>query len=222
GGLIERADRARAHVPPTAVSSAPGDADLARALSPPRERFAPSARRDAKRFQEAVERSGAPLSATEPVAALALRFEAEMDSALVAAEAGCTPDELRRLLRRSPRLAQQLGSLEVQGGTVQRAVFVDAFPDLVRELELGTHLESRRARHDRLVRRGDALRKAGHPDAAVDAYSAALEAVPTSARAYNQRGLAQHDRGALDRALEDYDEAIRLDPRDAAVHYNRG
>src|SRR5581483_2359603 len=116
---------------------------------------------DAKRFQEAVERTGAPLSATEPIVALALRFEAEMDAALVAAEAGCTPETLRRTLDRSPRPAQSLGSLLVEGGTLQRTVFLDAFPDLVRELKLGEHLESRLARHDRLLRRGDLLRRQG-------------------------------------------------------------
>src|SRR5262249_15641660 len=129
-GLIDKADQVRAHVARSARAFAPGDVELVEALYPPRERFAALLRQDAGRFQEAVRRTGAPLAATEPVAALALRFEAEMGAALVAAEAGCTPDVLLGVLERSPRLALLLGPLRVEGGTVQRAVFVDAFPDL--------------------------------------------------------------------------------------------
>jgi tetratricopeptide (TPR) repeat protein len=221
-GMIDKADQVRDHVTRNAGAFARGDVELVRALYPPREQFAALIRRDARRFQEAVERSGAPLSATEPIVALALRFEAEMDAALVAAEAGCSPDVLLKAIDRSPRLAQQVGSLKVPGGTVQRTVFVDAFPDLVRELELGEHLESRQARHERLLRRGDALRKSGHTAGAIAAYTAALEAVPTSARAYNQRGLAQQDGGLLRQAIDDFTEAIRLDPRDPIAPYNRG
>ena len=180
-GPIDKADQVREHVIRNARAFARGDVELVRTLYPTRERFAALVRQDAARFQEVVRRTGAPLSVTEPIVALALRFEAEMGASLVAAEAGCTPDVLARVLERSPRLALLLGPLKVEGGTVQRAVFVDAFPDLVRELQLGTHLESRRARHDRLVERGDALRRAGKPTAAIEAYTQALEAVPTSA-----------------------------------------
>lgn len=221
-GLIDKADQVREHVERNASAFARGDIERVRSLYPTRERFAALLRRDAERFQAAVRRTGAPLTATEPIAALALRFEAEMGLPLVAAEAGCTPRTLLRVLERAPRLALLLGPLKVEGGTVQRSVFVDAFPDLVRELRLGTHLESRRARHDRLLRRGDGLRRAGKLSAAVAAYTEALEALPTSARALHRRGLAYHDRRDLPRAIADYTEAIRLDPRDAAAHHSRG
>jgi tetratricopeptide (TPR) repeat protein/mono/diheme cytochrome c family protein len=221
-GMIDKADQLREHVSRNSQAFNKADVELVQAIYPPRERFAALIRHDAKRFQEAVEKTGAPLSATEPIVALALRFEAEMDLPLVAAEAGCTPDVLRRTLDRSPRLAQLLGSLLVEGGTIQRSVFVDAFADLVRGLKLGTHLESRLARHDRLLRRGDLLRKQGEHGGAIEAFTAALEAVPASARAFHQRALAHHDRRDLDRAIADYTEAIRLDPRDAVAHHNRG
>jgi tetratricopeptide (TPR) repeat protein len=221
-GLIDKADQLRDHVTRNAQAFAGADVELVQALCPPRERFTALVRQDATRFQEAVQKTGAPLSATEPIVALALRFEAEMDLALAAAEAGCTPDVLRRALDRSPRLAQQLGALLVQGGTAQRPVFVDAFADLVRELKLGEHLESPLTRHDRLLRRGELLRREGDPAGAVEALSEALEAVPTSARAFHQRGLAHHDRRQLEKAIADYTEAIRLDPRDAVARHNRG
>ena len=43
---------------------------------------------DAERFSKAVAKTGCRLGTTDPVVALALRFEAEMDLALAAAELG--------------------------------------------------------------------------------------------------------------------------------------
>jgi tetratricopeptide (TPR) repeat protein len=39
---------------------------------------------------------------------------------------------------------------------------------------------------------------------------------------YNIRGLAYDSKGEHDRAIADYDEAIRLDPKNAKAYYNRG
>jgi tetratricopeptide (TPR) repeat protein len=40
--------------------------------------------------------------------------------------------------------------------------------------------------------------------------------------AYNNRGFVWHDKGDLDRAIADYSEAIRLDPKQANAYRNRG
>ncbi len=40
--------------------------------------------------------------------------------------------------------------------------------------------------------------------------------------AYSNRGSVYDDLGQHQRAIEDYDEAIRLDPQDAAAYNNRG
>jgi tetratricopeptide (TPR) repeat protein len=40
--------------------------------------------------------------------------------------------------------------------------------------------------------------------------------------AYNNRGFVWHDKGDLDRAIADYNEAIRLDPKQANAYRNRG
>jgi tetratricopeptide (TPR) repeat protein len=40
--------------------------------------------------------------------------------------------------------------------------------------------------------------------------------------AYNERGLAYGNKGQHDKALQDFDEALRLDPQNAMIHNNRG
>jgi tetratricopeptide (TPR) repeat protein len=221
-GLIPKADQVRGHVLKNPGAFTKADVDTILALYPPADRFAELVQKDAKRFQEAVALTGAPLTATEPVAALALRFEAEMDLPLVAAEAGVSPAELLRAVERSAALGQVLGPLKLDGGTVQRAVFVDAFGDLVRELRLGEPIPSRQVEVLRAIRRADVRRERGEFDAAVAGYTEALGLDPRSALAFNNRGLAHKRKGDLDRAVADFTEAIRLDPQFAVAFHNRG
>ncbi|HMF13379.1 MAG TPA: c-type cytochrome domain-containing protein, partial [Gemmataceae bacterium] len=133
-GMIDRADQVRDHALKNAGAFARADLDTIKALYPPRPEFAELLEKDARRFQNAVARTGAPLSATEPIAALAQRFEAELDLPLAAAEAGVKPERVLQALEISADLAKRMGSLRVEGGTVQRQVFVDAFGDLVKVL----------------------------------------------------------------------------------------
>jgi WD40 repeat protein/mono/diheme cytochrome c family protein len=132
-GMIDKADQVRAVVEKN--KAAFGDeADTILALYQPREKFAALLREDAERFAEAVKKSGAHLSQTEPVAALALLFERELDLPLAAAEAGLKTEAFREKLAKSPKLGRTLGPLAVEGGTVQRQAFVEAFGDVVREM----------------------------------------------------------------------------------------
>ncbi|MFN7881677.1 MAG: tetratricopeptide repeat protein, partial [bacterium] len=48
------------------------------------------------------------------------------------------------------------------------------------------------------------------------------ETAGNRAVAFNNRGWAHQDRRNFDAAMRDYDEAIRLDPRDAHAFFNRG
>jgi tetratricopeptide (TPR) repeat protein/mono/diheme cytochrome c family protein len=221
-GMIEKGDQVRDHVRKNAGAFTKEDVDTVLALYPPRDTFTDLLRADARRFQEAVARTGAPLTTTEPVAALALRFEAELDLPLAAAEAGVRPDALRKALERSPRLAQELGPLQVEGGTVQRQVFVDAFPDVVRELRLGDLSQPRNRALARWLAQGDDLLAKGDAAGAVKAYAEALALDPESVEAYVGRGDARRALGDFEAAVADYSEALRLDPRSTLALNNRG
>ena len=45
---------------------------------------------------------------------------------------------------------------------------------------------------------------------------------PTYGRLNNNRGVAYYNKGAVDRAIANYDQVIRLDPKDAIAFSNRG
>ena len=45
---------------------------------------------------------------------------------------------------------------------------------------------------------------------------------PKDAEAYYYRGLAYHELGQIKRGIQDYDEAIRLNPEDNDYFRNRG
>jgi tetratricopeptide (TPR) repeat protein/mono/diheme cytochrome c family protein len=221
-GLIEKADQVRAHVRRSSEAFPSKEMRAILALYRSPESLNALLKRDARRFQKAVEKTGAPWSATEPIAALALRFEAELDLALAAAEAESRPADFLQALDRSPYLAKHLGPLRVDGGTIQRQVFVDAFPELVSELRLGKYLEPRLSAYAALVRRGDVLARKGETADAIRAYTEAITLDHQTALAYHKRGSAHHDAGAIALAIADYTQALRVAPQDAVAHNNRG
>ncbi|HEY5311821.1 MAG TPA: c-type cytochrome domain-containing protein, partial [Pirellulales bacterium] len=194
-GMVEKYDQVRDHVLQNAQAFARADRETILALYPPREKFAALLRQDARRFKEAVEKTGAPLSASEPIVTLALRFEAELDLALAAAEAGVRPEALLRGLEQSPRLARQLGPLRVQGGTVQRQVFVNTFPGLVRALRLGRFLHPKNGPAALVLAHADELLRNGAAAAAVKGYTEAVTYDPDNVVARLGRGQAYRANG---------------------------
>jgi tetratricopeptide (TPR) repeat protein/mono/diheme cytochrome c family protein len=221
-GMIEKSDQVRDHAARNAGAFGKADHDSIRALYPPADKMTALMRQDARRFQEAVAKTGAPLTTTEPITALAQRFESELDLPLAAAEAGVRPESLLKALQHSPALARELGPLRVEGGTVQRQLFVDVFGDLVEELKLGTFLAPRNAAATRAIRRAEALLAKGDTAGALRAYEEAVAADANDAAARLGRGDAYRRAGDMGRALADYDEAVRLDPRSALARNNRG
>jgi len=67
---------------------------------------------------------------------------------------------------------------------------------------------------------GSALRQTGQISEAIDALTAAVKLVPTSAT-YNNRGLAYFESGKMDLAIEDFGAAIKLKPTDGEALNNR-
>jgi lipoprotein NlpI len=78
-----------------------------------------------------------------------------------------------------------------------------------------THFEAGRAAQNR-----------GDFDVAIESFTLAIKAGDLSkedlAAAYNNRGIAYGAKGDQDRAIQDYNEAIRLNPNDAVAYNNRG
>ncbi|HEY1378946.1 MAG TPA: c-type cytochrome domain-containing protein, partial [Gemmataceae bacterium] len=138
GGIQPKADQMRSHVARNPAAYSKADAEIVRALYPPEAEMTKLMTADADRFRVALEKVGGRVTEADPVSAAAVRYEADVDLRTAAAEAGVSPDELRRRVSASEALARNFGPLRVDGGTVHRQVFQQAFGDLVRELRLGT------------------------------------------------------------------------------------
>jgi hypothetical protein len=96
---------------------------------------------DTARFRRAVEKAGGSLSEnfqTEPINALARKFNAELSIEQAAAETGLAPQEFQARLRGSVRLAS-LGFAELlqPNGAFKRDNWERHFADIVRDLHLG-------------------------------------------------------------------------------------
>jgi len=95
---------------------------------------------DAKRFAGALKEIGiTSLSRSgEPISAMSLRFQEEIDLPMVAAEFGLAPQEFNQRLDSAASTARALGPLRVPGGTIKREVFVTAFAQAAVEFRLVT------------------------------------------------------------------------------------
>jgi WD40 repeat protein/mono/diheme cytochrome c family protein len=137
-GIIPKDDQVRDHVARNPKAFSRTTAELVRSLYPVHEKMRALMDEDAGRFHKALQTLGGKPGKTESVLAMALRYEADVDLPTAAAETGLAADAFLARLGRSENLARNLGALRVDGGTVQRQVFVQSFGDLVRELRLGT------------------------------------------------------------------------------------
>ena len=61
-----------------------------------------------------------------------------------------------------------------------------------------------------------------NPPLAIRACSRLISDIPGSAALHNRRGIAYSRNGEIDRAIADYTEALRLDPRATDTYYSRG
>jgi WD40 repeat protein len=137
-GINPKDDQVREHVRKNAKAFSRADRESVEALYVPHEKMRALMDEDAERFRRALEKTGNKVTAAEPVLAMTLRYEADVDLPTLAAEAGLRPEDLRPRLSASENLARNLGPLQVPGGTVSRQVVVQGFVDVVREFRLGT------------------------------------------------------------------------------------
>jgi WD40 repeat protein/mono/diheme cytochrome c family protein len=136
-GILPKADQVREHLERNPKAFTRDDAERIAALYPAKERTLAAMGEDAKAYAEAVAKTGAKVSRFEAVSAVTGRFEADVDLATAAAEAGLPPDEFRKHLDASVVLKKNVGALRVTGGAVSRAVWQQGFGDVVRDLRLG-------------------------------------------------------------------------------------
>ncbi len=140
-GINFKDDQVREHVEKN-PKSFKLDAELIKALYVPKDKMRSLMEQDAEQFRVAVEKTGAKVSATETISTMVLRYEADLDLTTLAAEVSLSPEELVRRMDESPLLGRNFGSLKVDGGTVARAVFIQAFGDIVKDLRLGILFQS--------------------------------------------------------------------------------
>jgi WD40 repeat protein len=136
-GILPKDDQIRDHVWKNRKAFSRADAELVQALYPPAKKTRAQMEADAERFRKAVVKTGNRPAAAEPVMAMTLRFEADVDLPTLAAEAGLEQAKLLPHLTATENLSRNLGALKVPGATVSRQVVAQSFGDLVKEMRLG-------------------------------------------------------------------------------------
>jgi hypothetical protein len=136
-GLLPKDDQVRPHVLKNADAFAREDRESVLALYPPAARFRSALKEDIDRYLQALKKAGVPAGEPEPGSAVTQRYEGTLDLAAAAGETGTTPDDFVARLRKSISLSRALGALQTRGGTVQRQVFEEAYPELAREFHIG-------------------------------------------------------------------------------------
>lgn len=135
-GILPKADQVRDHVEKNPKGFGRQELEQIKALYPPKEKTLAAMDEDMKNYAAAVAKTGAKVARTEAVSTITLKYEADVDLIAASAEVGLTPDEFRARIDVSEPLRQSLGALRA-GGTVARPVWVQAFGDLARDLQLG-------------------------------------------------------------------------------------
>jgi WD40 repeat protein/mono/diheme cytochrome c family protein len=137
-GILPKADQVLDHLTKNPKAFTRAEADAIKALYPGKETVLKLMEEDAKKYAEVVAKTGAKVSKFEAVSTITLKYEADLDLEIAAAEVGLKPEQLRDKIDTSETLRKHFGSLRAAGGTVSRQIWLQAFGDLTRELRLGT------------------------------------------------------------------------------------
>ncbi len=135
-GILPKADQVLDHLGKNPKAYKREEAEVVKALYPGKEAALKLMEADAKRYADAVAKTGAKVSRFEAVSTITLKYEAELDLLTGASEVGLTADEFRARISQSEVMVKHVGSLRA-GGTVTRQLWLQAFGDIVRELQLG-------------------------------------------------------------------------------------
>ena len=137
-GILPKADQVRDHVDKNPKAFGRTEVSVIKALYPGKDATTKLMEDDAKKYAEAVAKTGAKVSRYEAVSTITLKYEADLDFTAAVAEAGVSAEEFRAKLETVDILRQSLGALRVAGGTVSRQIWVQTFGEVVREFKLGT------------------------------------------------------------------------------------
>jgi WD40 repeat protein/mono/diheme cytochrome c family protein len=137
-GIIPKADQVFDHLAKNPKAFTRAEGDLIKALYPGKDSVIKAMEDDAKKYAEAVAKTGARVSKYEAVSTITLKYEADLDLETAAAEVGLAPNQLREKIDGSETLRKHFGALRAAGGTVSRQIWLQAFGDTTRELKLGT------------------------------------------------------------------------------------
>lgn len=135
-GILPKADQVLDHLGKNPKAFKREEADVIRALYPGKDAGLKLMEADAKKYAETVAKTGAKVSKFEVVSTITLKYEAEVDLLTGASEVGLSPEEFRGRISHSESLVKHVGALRA-GGTVTRQIWVQAFGDIARELQLG-------------------------------------------------------------------------------------
>jgi mono/diheme cytochrome c family protein len=133
-GLLFKADQLREHVEKNAALFGKQVVATVHATHPRKAKFQAQIEEDNVRYLKALEKFGVRDPDQEPVNLVTQRFEGTIDGVTAASEFGLKIDEFAAFLKQNPEHARLFGALIVKGGTAQRTVFQDNFPELARRL----------------------------------------------------------------------------------------
>ena len=135
-GILPKADQVLDHLAKNPKAFKPAEIEIIRAIYPGKDAGLKLMEADAKRYAEAVAKTGAKVSRFEAVSTITQKYEADIDLLAAASEVGLSADEFRGRIGQSETLVKHVGALRA-GGTISRQLWVQVFGDIVRELHLG-------------------------------------------------------------------------------------
>ncbi len=141
-GIKRFSDTMRAVIAATPAAQSSYDRAHAMALYIEKPKMDATLVEDTERFAEAVRRTGAEVTAREPIYALQGRYDATLDVNQAAADAGLTTATFQSRLQTNVRLGALLGPLKTPGGRMKRDAWEEYYGDVVQEMHLGNYLKS--------------------------------------------------------------------------------